>query len=190
LVDRRASDWLKSKNYSKIDEIIQETYASCAHTDIKKLKLQLLLLSQISHHEPAYLRERKVHLELYNKIKNITHQENDIIEAVLKLTKKVVLGNPAEEKEIAQLLYEDVALLVKRRDPYLQKLFVGLLGLEQEVMISLRGLELQSTAKKEVSFSSKWLSKKQNKQLLDKINKKYKYSLLGEINGQIKVDHQ
>ena len=67
---------------------------------------------------------------------------------------------------------------------------MGLLGLEQEVMISLRGLELQSTVKKETSFNSKWLNKKQNKQLLDRINKKYKYSLLGEINGQVKVDHQ
>jgi hypothetical protein len=56
LVDRRASDWLKSNNYSKIDDIIKETYSSCTHADIKKLKLQLLLLSQISHHEPAYLR--------------------------------------------------------------------------------------------------------------------------------------
>ena len=57
-------------------------------------------------------------------------------------------------------------------------------------MLSLRGLELQSTVKKETSFNSKWLNKKGSKQLLDRINKKYKYSLLGEINGQIKVDHQ
>ena len=57
-------------------------------------------------------------------------------------------------------------------------------------MISLRGLELQSTVKKETSFNSKWLNKKQNKQILDKVNKKYKYSLLGEITGLIKVDHQ
>ena len=80
---------------------------------------------------------------------------------------------------MAKLLYDDVELLVKRRDPYLQRLFVGLLGLEQEVMINLRGLELQPTAKKEASFNSKWLTQKTSKQLLDKINKKYKYSLLG-----------
>ena len=46
---------------------------------------------------------------------------------------------------MAKLLFEDVELLVKRRDPYLQKLYIGLLGLEQEVMVGLRGLELQST---------------------------------------------
>lgn len=91
---------------------------------------------------------------------------------------------------MAQLLYEDVGLLVRRRDPYLQRLFVGLLGLEEEVMISLRGLQLQATTKKEVLLNSKWLSKKTSKQLLDRINKKYKYSLLGEINTNIKVDHQ
>lgn len=74
LVDRRSSNWLKSNDFSKIDEIIKETYASCTSADVKKLRLQLLLLSQISHHEPGYLRERKVHIELYNRIKNVTHQ--------------------------------------------------------------------------------------------------------------------
>ena len=179
LVDRRSSNWLKGNNHKKIDEIIEETYSSCTHNDIKKLKLQLMLLSQISHHEPDYLRERKVHIELYNKIKNISHQENDITDSTLKLMKKVVLRHPEEEKEVARLLFEDVGLLVKKRDSHLQKLFVGLLGPEQEVMISLRGLELQSAVKKEASFSSKWLNKKQNKQIVDKINKKYKYSPLG-----------
>ena len=37
-----------------------------------------MLLSQISHHEPDYLREKKVHIELYNRVKTIVHQENDI----------------------------------------------------------------------------------------------------------------
>jgi hypothetical protein len=72
-----------------------------------------------------------------------------------------------------------VSLLVRRKDPFLQRLFVGLLGLEQEVMINLQGLELQSPAKKEVSFNSKFLTKKQEKILHDKISKKCKYSLLG-----------
>ena len=98
LVDRRASDWLKGNNHKKIDEIIEEIYASCTSSDVKKLKLQLALLSQIAHHEPDYLREKRVHIELYNRVKKITHQENDITEAILKLLKKVVLRNPEEEK--------------------------------------------------------------------------------------------
>lgn len=57
-------------------------------------------------------------------------------------------------------------------------------------MISLRGLQLQSTVKKETGFNSKWLNKAQNKLLTDRINKKYKYNLLGEIVGTVKVDHQ
>ena len=57
-------------------------------------------------------------------------------------------------------------------------------------MINLQGLELQSPAKKEITFSSKFLSNKQAKLLTNRISKKCKYSLLGEINGQIKVDHQ
>jgi hypothetical protein len=45
--------------------------------------------------------------------------------------RNVVLGNEQEERRIAKLLFDDVSLLVKRKDPFLQKLFVGLLGLEQ-----------------------------------------------------------
>lgn len=190
LVDRRASHWLKSDNYVKIEQLLSETYSFCDNADIKNLKLQLPLLSQVAHHEPKYLRDKSVHIQLYNRIKTITHQETDITEAVLKLMKKVVLGEEKEEQKIAQLLFEDVGLLVKRRDPFLQRLFVGLLGLEEEVMISLGGLEVQTSVKKEPSLSTKWLSKKQAKQIMEKTGKKFKCSLLGEISSQIKVDHQ
>jgi hypothetical protein len=148
------------------------------------------LLSQISHHESKYLRDRDVHVELYNRVKTFIHQESDITEAVLKLMKKVVLGSEKEEHRIAKLLFDDVGLLVKRRDPFFQRLFVGLLGLEEEVMISLGGLEVQATPKKEPSLGSKWLSKKQVKQVMEKTGKKFKCSLLGEVNTQIKADHQ
>jgi hypothetical protein len=49
---------------------------------------------------------------------------------------------------MAQLLLQDVSLLVRKRDPFLQKLFVGVLGLESEVMIHVSGLDLQSSVKK------------------------------------------
>jgi len=61
----------------------------------------------------------------------LNYQENDITEAVLKLMRNVVLGNEQEERRMAKLLFDDVGLLVRRKDPFLQKLFVGLLGLEQ-----------------------------------------------------------
>ena len=61
----------------------------------------------------------------------LNYQENDITEAVLKLMRNVVLGNEQEERRMAKLLFDDVGLLVRRKDPLLQKLFVGLLGLEQ-----------------------------------------------------------
>jgi len=61
----------------------------------------------------------------------LNYQENDIAEAVLKLMRNVVLGNEQEERRMAKLLFDDVGLLVRRKDPLLQKLFVGLLGLEQ-----------------------------------------------------------
>ncbi len=49
---------------------------------------------------------------------------------------------------MANILLNDVGLLVKKRDPFLQKLFVGLLGLESEVMIHVSGFDLQSPVKK------------------------------------------
>jgi hypothetical protein len=61
----------------------------------------------------------------------LNFQESDITEAVLKLMRNVVLGNEQEERRMAKLLFDDVGLLVRRKDPFLQKLFVGLLGLEQ-----------------------------------------------------------
>lgn len=45
-------------------------------------------------------------------------------------------------------------------------------------MIHVSGFDLQTSVKKE-SINSKFLTKKHQKSLLDKINKKVKYSLLG-----------
>jgi hypothetical protein len=45
-------------------------------------------------------------------------------------------------------------------------------------MIHVSGLDLQSSIKKE-TINSKFLTKKHQKSLIDKINKKYKYSLIG-----------
>lgn len=123
-------------------------------------------------------------MELYHRIKNANHQDNEVIDAVLRILRNVVLGNAEEEKRIAAILMEDVSLLVRKRDPFLQKLFVGLLGLESEVMIHVSGLDLQSSVKKE-AINSKFLTKKHQKNIIDRINKKHKYSLLGEINGSL-----
>ncbi len=76
------------------------------------------------------MREKGVHIELYHKIKNANHQDAEIIEAFLKIVRNIVLGIPEQEERMAKILLEDVGLLVKKRDPFLQKLFVGLLGLE------------------------------------------------------------
>ena len=56
LVDRGASAWLTDNAHSKVAQLVEETYLSCTHAQLKNLRLQLLLLSQISHHVPAYLR--------------------------------------------------------------------------------------------------------------------------------------
>lgn len=91
--------------------------------------MQLFLLGQISYHESHYLREKQVQAELYNRLKNAAHQDAEITDTVLRIIRNIVLGNMVEEEAIAQLLLQDVGLLVKKRDPFLQKLFVGVLGL-------------------------------------------------------------
>ena len=189
LIDRKAGDWLRQSGLSKIDQLVESVYSSVTHSEFKNLKLQLFLLGQVSYHESQYLREKQLHVELYHRIKNANHQDNEVIDAVLRILRNVVLGNAEEEKRIAAILMEDVSLLVRKRDPFLQKLFVGLLGLESEVMIHVSGLDLQSSVKKE-AINSKFLSKKHQKSILDRINKKHKYSLLGEINGTITAENQ
>lgn len=62
----------------------------------------------------------------------------------MKILQNVVLGTKEEEEKFAALLIQDVSLLVKRKDPILQKLYVGLLGVEQEVMIHLKGVDIAS----------------------------------------------
>jgi hypothetical protein len=66
----------------------------------------------------------------------------------MKILQNVVLGSKEEEEKLATVLIQDVSLLVKRKDPILQKLFVGLLGVEREVMIHLKGLNLLSISNK------------------------------------------
>jgi hypothetical protein len=78
---------------------------------------------------------------------------------------------------MAKLLIEDVELLVKRKDPILQKFYVGALGLEEEVMIQLKGLDLKSHQTKKVeNIPSKLLNRQQQKSLGERINKKLKYN--------------
>lgn len=184
LIDRKAGQWVRESGLEKIDQLVESVYSSITHSEWKNLKLQLFLLGQISYHESQYLRTRQVQVELYNRLKNANHQDTEIIEAVLRIMRNIVLGNVVEEEKMAQLLLTDVGLLVRKRDPFLQKLFVGLLALESEVMIHVTGLDLQSSVKKE-AINSKFLSKKHQKTLLDRIGKKCKYSLLGEINGAL-----
>lgn len=80
----------------------------------------------------------------------------------MKIIQNVLLGYPKEEEKFAALMIQDVSLLVKRKDPILQKLFVGLLGVEQEVMIHLKGVDIASKSSKNKKFEgvpSKILSK-------------------------------
>lgn len=56
-------------------------------------------------------------------------------------------------------------------------------------MIHISGLDLNSS-KKEQGLPSKYLSRKAQKTLMDKIGKKQKCTKLGEITGQIKAEQQ
>jgi len=57
LIDRKVSIWLKKDEFSKIKILIDSIYKSIKHKEFKKLKLQIVLLSQISYHTPEFLRK-------------------------------------------------------------------------------------------------------------------------------------
>ena len=75
LVDRRVRDWLKSDNYSKVEQLVEIVYGSIDRSEFRNLKLQLALLSLVSNHEPQYLKEKGVHVELYHKLKGTNHHD-------------------------------------------------------------------------------------------------------------------
>lgn len=77
LIDRKVQAWLQKDDYSKIKILIDSIYKSIKHKEYKKLKLQMVLLSQISYHTPEFLRKEDVHVELYQQLKcsNISDQE-------------------------------------------------------------------------------------------------------------------
>jgi len=70
-------------------------------------------------------------MKIYNSLKIKTFSDSEIYDYLMKILQNVVLGHSLEEEKMAGILIQDVSLLVKRKDPILQKLFVGLLGVEQ-----------------------------------------------------------
>ena len=88
----------------------------------------MFLISILSYHESEYLRFIDYHIKIYNVLKVKTFADSEIYDHLMKILQNVVLGYPQEEEKLATLLIQDVSLLVKRKDPALQKLFVGLLG--------------------------------------------------------------
>lgn len=67
---------------------------------------------------------------------------------------------------MAEQLISDVDLLVKRKDPNLQQLYVGILRLEKEININVKGFDVDSQNNKKNSFlASKILNKAQIKTL-------------------------
>jgi hypothetical protein len=50
LIDRNAGNWLRESGLEKIDHLIESIYTSITHGEWKSVKLQLLLLGQISYH--------------------------------------------------------------------------------------------------------------------------------------------
>lgn len=64
----------------------------------KCLAPQLFLLWVLSFHEKDYLVQNKVHLSLYNKIKQLTLASFEIYDYVVKLIQNVVLDDETEQK--------------------------------------------------------------------------------------------
>lgn len=72
----------------------------------------------------------------------------------------MVLDSEEHQKIIAEQLIEDVDLLVKRKDHNLQQLYVGMLRLEKEVNVNIKGFDVDSrNSKKDALLTSKILNK-------------------------------
>lgn len=65
----------------------------------------------------------------------------------------------------------------------LQKLYVGILGLESEVMIHISGVDFKK--EKKDRFPTKYITVKQKEWLNLMIGKKYSFKLIGDISETI-----
>ena len=79
LVDEKALNWLIEDNHSKCITLINDIKKSTENNNIKLLHCQMYLLMVISYHEKEFLREKKVHLELYNRVKLLIFEDSEIL---------------------------------------------------------------------------------------------------------------
>lgn len=146
----------------------------------------MFLLAQISCHDATFLREENTHIKLYNTLKVLVYPDSEVFDHLSKVIQNVVLGHKDQEKIIAEHLVKDVSLLVKRKDPILQKFYVGLMALEKEVMVGLKDYEVTAQQeKRESNIPTRLLNRTQQKQVLDKISKKAKFNLNLETDSKL-----
>jgi hypothetical protein len=162
-----------------VSDLINSTYASIDQNKLKLAKAQISLITQISRHLHAYLKELNCHINLYNRLKNITFSNNEILNCLVKIIKNVVLNNPGSESDIAEMLVRDLDLLAKRKDAILQMFYVDVLGIEREVYVAMKGLS--TLPKQDFAIPSVLLSKSHQVELMKKISIKAKFSLLLNI---------
>lgn len=110
---------------------MQQIKGSIENNLIKSLNFQVFLLMIISSHESEFLKQERIHFDLYNRLKMLVYEDSEILDNYIRVIQNVVLGHPEEEEEFARQLISDVSLLVKRKEFILQKFYVGILGLEK-----------------------------------------------------------
>ena len=187
LVNKKSQEWLSSNQNEKTKTLVAQIKNSIENNIMKSLNYQVYLFMIISAHEKDFIRSEKIHLDLYNKLKMLVYEDSEILDLFTKVIQNAVLGHKEEEEEMARQLVSDVSLLVKRKDAILQKFYVGILGLEQEIFVNLKGFDVDMTGnKKDSMLPTKILNKSQVKMLSDKINKKIKFNLVVEVEGSLK----
>lgn len=131
VVNRRSVVWLEQSSSHRVDELIEATANSITQNKLKLTKSQISLIAQISRHLHRYLLDRNCHIDLYDRLKSISFNNNEILNYLVRIIKNVVLNNPGSEARIAKMLVDCLDLLAKRKDAILQTFYVDVLGIER-----------------------------------------------------------
>lgn len=184
IVSKRCRNWLEKNNNSIVDAFIANLLTSFAENKSAKTKIilaQLIFLVASALHLSKYmLQKHNLHIEIYNLVKSKQDFSVEIYNLSGRLIQRIIFNNPGSEKGFMEHMIKDLESLQKRKDVNFLKFYMDLLGIEEEVSITLRGLS--SIPKQDFTIPSDLLSKDDQIAIVKQISEKSKYSLIVSID--------
>ena len=153
----RAALWLlEESRLTTLTTLLMETLDAAESNfesqKICKALLQILNAAVFSEEEiKEQLRTQEIHLNIYSKIKSTNPQkilkinDGDTLTLLVDFMKSLVLGSSVQEKNLAEVLINDLSLLETRRDMlFVTKLLIPLLNAEAQIPLALHAFEPNS----------------------------------------------